>query len=194
MKSDRPKTLPVTKQKAHVRSLIKEHGLKVKWGGFPHYDAPEQVVYLPWMRTDLDYIICLHEIGHALDPRIEELTSRVQRLKLEADGIEEFVASDEKTTCGELNYLYKRMQQISQETTARSKAIGSPLWLWKNERIAWQYAFRNALLWNDVCTQHVVQGMNRYYWGSQAAKNHIGDGGKHYHRFVMHYVRPIFQP
>jgi len=186
----RPKQLPIKKLKAHIASLKRQHNITLRYGS-PHHDEIRGVTYIPRISTTLDYIVALHEIGHALDIRITWWAEKVKNIKLSIDEIE--IEGNNRISPKRLRQLTAKLDRLAKKTDAIQACIDSNKWTWENERTAWRYAFKQSLVWNKQCKMKVEECL-RSYWVARKPKQNwsLQKIMDHYQRFYLKYTMPVF--
>lgn len=124
----RPQKLPLKKLKAHIGQLKKKHSLHLKWSTFnPHHNEIKRIVYVPFIYSFYDYLVCLHEIGHALTPTLRHAGDRFFYLSRASKRFNRVIGTS--ATKEDVNIL-NRLNNI---THRLHKEVDSLQWLWSNE-------------------------------------------------------------
>jgi hypothetical protein len=184
---NRPIELPTRKLKAHIISLQKEHKLTIKWGGNrPYYNEVERKLFLPRVTSDVAYITCLHEIGHALTPALQTAGDTLTLLNKALKKSEKFVHK-KNITSKELIAIRDELDSVLTTADKINNEVHTSHWTWTLEMKAWQFAYQNAIIWNKNCTEEILRGMLSYYQydGNDKTK-------PTFRKYQAKYIKPIF--
>ena len=139
--------------------------------------SKEIILNIKSISNSKDYLISMHEIGHALTPRIR--LARDKYLSLYDKTVDmKFPRNKSKT----VKFL-KEFKRNYAECLKCSRIINSPHWRITNETIAWRYAFKNSLIWNDKLKMLVLDSIMTYHKLTKISRK----------RFHEKYIVPIFK-
>lgn len=187
---NRPSKLSIKKLKSHFNSFRKKHGVRVKWGNYsPHYNELCRTVFLPPITSQLSYIIALHELGHALTPRLQRAGDELKSLN---DKLHHLKSEFRQNCTIQIKYkLLQQMNGVTEWAKRIQKRVGTRDWQWKNESLAWRFVFLNSLIWSPKYERYIDECISSYW------NNHEGHITKELVnerlKFQKKYINPIFK-
>lgn len=172
------------KLKDHILYLQKKHKLKIVWGksvGY-YYDVLNEILYFPPILSSKDYILALHEIGHALTPRLKRSKADYNKTSRQLDNMKKFpkIKSEQLIYLKLFAKLFKKCQRLIDK-------MQTPTWIWENEVLAWQYAYKTSLIWNNKL-KYFVNKCICSYWTKYFVLTSLSRND-----FIKQYVNRIYE-